>query len=830
MCRWLPPGAIRWWLLIQPAARSSSTANLSVVDTIPPVITLIGPNPMQVVQGTSFADPGATADDSCAGSVPVIVSNAVNPSVVGSYTVSYEAADPSGNSATNTRTVLVVAAAAACDATPNGVTAWWKGASNTVDVVGADNGTLAGGASYAPGLVGTAFSFSGSGAAIAIPYAPAIDLSALYNWSIEAWINPASFNASVYPTIYSQGYWGASLGLNSASGKLESWINDADPLVGTVAVPVGQWSHVALVYDGTNRTLYVNGAVAGSGNAPPVSLDLSGSAIGNISPSAGGASFDGLIQEVSLYSRALASVEIANIYAAGAAGKCPVSGTNLNVPPFVTVQPSDVVAFQGSNALFTVTATGSAPLSYQWRENGTNLVDGGGVSGAATPTLSLAHVSAGGIYSVAVSNLVGSRLSAAAYLVLISPPSGGGTNTFWDEQTSINNWSQTGPSGNWIDYDSPQGTSYYPNGTNYSVTLDGAGGATANLNVSVTLNTLTILNNGGLNIQSGSTLTVSNLDFQGDSGITVGGCCSPENIVLNGGTLAKSAGTNVSTITPGVILTSLGATLAVDSGILALPGNNSYYTNGAFNVASNATLVLVPAGYNANFAGTFTGSGNGAVVLSAGSLSAAPGGVTFDVPSPLLQWTGGTLVGNNPLTNAGVLTVAGSNGVYLDDQLNNAGLLLQAGPANLYLNSSPGAQFENLPQGTYTLASDAGIAPYSCCSATVFDNYGLFQKSAGSGDSLITTVFNDWGGTVNVQSGTLTLANNGTTANGTFEVAAGATLDVTGGRTPTWAGQITGTGSGTVLLANGTLVASPGASLNFVQGLFQWAGGTCKAP
>jgi len=808
----------------------SPPANLSVVDTIPPVITLIGPNPMQVVQGTSFADPGAMADDSCAGSVPVIVSNAVNPSVVGSYTVSYEATDPSGNSATNTRTVLVVAAAVACDATPSGITAWWKGQSNTVDVVGADNGTLAGGASYAPGLVGTAFSFSGSGEAVEIPYAPAIDLSALYHWSIEAWINPASFNASAYPTIYAQGSWGASLGLNNPSGKLESWINDANQLVGTVPVPLGQWSHVALVYDGTNRTFYLNGAMAGSGNAPPVTTDTSGSAIGTVSPSADVSSFFGLIQEVSLYSRALTSVEIANIYAAGAAGKCPVSGTNLNVPPFVTVQPSDVVAFQGSNVLFTVTATGSAPLSYQWRENGTNVVDGAGVSGAATPTLSLANVSAAGIYSVAVSNLVGSRVSAAAYLVLISPPSGGATNTFWHEQTGNNNWSQTGASGNWIDYDSPQGASYYPNGTNYSVTLDGAGGATANLNVSVTLNTLTILNNGGLNIQSGSTLTASNLNFQGDSGITASGCCSPENIVLNGGTLAKSAGTNVSTITPVVILTSSGATLAVDSGTLALPGNNSYYTNGAFDVASNATLVLVPAGYNANFAGTFTGSGNGSVVLSGGSLSAAPGGLTFDVPPPLLQWTGGTLVGNNPLTNAGVLTVGGSSGVFLDYQLNNAGLLQQAGQANLYLNSSPGAQFENLPQGTYTLASDAGIAPYSCCSATVFDNYGLFQKSAGSGDSLITTTFNDWGGTVNVQSGTLTLANNGTTRNGTLEVAAGATLDVTGGRTPTWAGQITGTGSGTVLLANGTLVASPGASLNFVKGLFQWAGGTLQGP
>ena len=202
----------------------------------------------------------------------------------------------------------------------------------------------------------------------------------------------------------------------------------------------------------------------------------------------------------------------------------------------------------------------------------------------------------------------------------------------------------------------------------------------------------------------------------------------------------------------------------------------------------------------------------------------------MDVPSPLLQWTGGTIIGNNPLTNAGVLTVAGSNGVYLSDQLNNAGLLVHSSPANLFLDSGPSAHFENLPQGTYTLASDAGISGYGCCSPTVFDNYGLFQKTSGTGDSLLTTTFNDLGGKVNVQTGTLTLANNGTTANANLSVAAGATLDVTGGNTPTWSGQINGTGGGTVLLANGTVVANPGVELNFVNGLFQWAGGTLQGP
>src|SRR5207248_492544 len=53
-------------------------------------------------------DPGATAFDSCAGSLPVTTNSTVNPNAVGLYSISYIATDPSGNSTTNLRTVRVV--------------------------------------------------------------------------------------------------------------------------------------------------------------------------------------------------------------------------------------------------------------------------------------------------------------------------------------------------------------------------------------------------------------------------------------------------------------------------------------------------------------------------------------------------------------------------------------------------------------------------------------------------------------------------------------------------------------------------------------------------
>ena len=88
---------------------TSQVAVLIVSDTMPPAVTLNGSAAMSLLQGGSFTDPGATALDACAGSLPVITDGTVNVNVSGTYSISYKATDPSGNSATNFRTVFVLA-------------------------------------------------------------------------------------------------------------------------------------------------------------------------------------------------------------------------------------------------------------------------------------------------------------------------------------------------------------------------------------------------------------------------------------------------------------------------------------------------------------------------------------------------------------------------------------------------------------------------------------------------------------------------------------------------------------------------------------------------
>ena len=87
-------------------------------------------------------------------------------------------------------------------------------------------------------------------------------------------------------------------------------------------------------------------------------------------------------------------------------------------PPRITSQPQNQNVIVGSDVTFTVTASGAAPLSYQWRFNETHLI------GETNPSLALAHVQMAnaGNYSVLVSNSVGFVISSNAVLMVRPAP------------------------------------------------------------------------------------------------------------------------------------------------------------------------------------------------------------------------------------------------------------------------------------------------------------------------------------------------------------------------------------------------------------------------
>jgi hypothetical protein len=99
------------------------------------------------------------------------------------------------------------------------------------------------------------------------------------------------------------------------------------------------------------------------------------------------------------------------------------------VPPVITNNPAaSTTNYTGTTATFSVgavTATGS--LAYQWQANGTNLTDGGIVSGSATSTLTLTGVTTNNAlaYQVIVSNGGGSVTSSVANLTVFTMPVAG---------------------------------------------------------------------------------------------------------------------------------------------------------------------------------------------------------------------------------------------------------------------------------------------------------------------------------------------------------------------------------------------------------------------
>ena len=138
----------------------------------------------------------------------------------------------------------------------------------------------------------------------------------------------------------------------------------------------------------------------------------------------------------------LTNVTVANVGAysvilSNAAGVLASSNALLTLvpsPPVVAPPPADQSVLPGAPATFNVGVIGTMPYFYQWQYNGTNLTNGANFSGATKSTLTVNNVGPAnaGIYSVVVSNSLGSVTSTGALLSIVSVTAPGMTlSTLW---------------------------------------------------------------------------------------------------------------------------------------------------------------------------------------------------------------------------------------------------------------------------------------------------------------------------------------------------------------------------------------------------------------
>ena len=114
-----------------------------------------------------------------------------------------------------------------------------------------------------------------------------------------------------------------------------------------------------------------------------------------------------------------------NFYGSTEDGGSSSNGTvfRLLLPPDITVQPQSQTNNAGATVTFLVSATSLIPLSYQWQKSGTNLVNGGDISGANSNALTVTGISDSDAasYSVIVSN-ANFSITNYATLTVIDPP------------------------------------------------------------------------------------------------------------------------------------------------------------------------------------------------------------------------------------------------------------------------------------------------------------------------------------------------------------------------------------------------------------------------
>ena len=435
-------------------------------------------------------------------------------------------------------------------------------------------------------LVGTNFGTSGLEAPITIAAGSSVNFTVTFQPSKTG-------SASGTVSITSNVSGGAPFNITLVGTGIaeQAPVIDANPTIisfGSLAVQTSASQTVKISNTG-NATLSVSQVtVSGTG------FSMSGLSAPVSIPAGSSTNFTVTFQPTTTGS-ASGSVSISS-NAANSPLSIPLSGTGTAAPvaPSITSQPVSQTITAGQTATFSVAATGTAPLSYQWKKNGSSI---SGATGTTYTTPATTTSDNGSTFTVVVTNSAGSATSNAATLTVNAAPvapsiaTQPASQTVTAGQTATFSVAATGTA--------PLSYQWKKNGSSIS----GATGTTYTTPATTTSDngltfTVVVTNSAGSASSNAATLTVNAAPVPMISVI-------PSSVNFGSLTVQTSASQTIKISNTG------NATLSISQATVSGTG---------FSMSGLSAPVSVPAGSSINFTVAFqpttAGSASGSVSIS----------------------------------------------------------------------------------------------------------------------------------------------------------------------------------------------------------------------
>jgi len=222
-----------------------------------------------------------------------------------------------------------------CAPVPSGLVAWYRAETNANDQTTVNNGSIVGSLGFAAGEVNQAFNFTNSGY-VSISSSSNLNVGASSGFTIEGWIKPSSI-ATQQPLVeWTDGvgigvhFW-ISVGSGSPGGAgcLFANIFDTNNTSHLMYSPANLVSsnylqHVALTYDKASgvAVMYLNGDVVATSTLGTFVPHTTYNVFLGKRTAGGTVNYLGLMDEMSIYNRALTQCELQPIFYVGPEGKC----------------------------------------------------------------------------------------------------------------------------------------------------------------------------------------------------------------------------------------------------------------------------------------------------------------------------------------------------------------------------------------------------------------------------------------------------------------------------------------------------------------------------